>query len=429
MPKIFSSISRIGKFISSKNFMKKPRIVIISHAYVVDAYRKKIEELVNLDKYEVTLIVPKFGLEGGGRKVYTKSNGKEKYRMIIQPTIGTGRPNSYIFIGLGKLLKELEPDIVQIEEEFWTNCALQIVYIVRKNLPKTKIILASQENICHNWKSEGTTWYQKLRFGVFDWIEKFVLSRIDVMVFQFGYLKAEFVDKFNAKKFAGQYAFIPQLGVDYERFMDIDSQKVLDLKMNSGLVAYDGKMINKKFIFGYLGRLVPEKGLDDLVDAFAKVEDKNVKLLLVGNGSQKYVANLKSKINKHTCLKNRVTFLSAVGYDDIPVMLELMDVMVLPSRTRPEWKEQFGRVLVEAMAAGTVVIGSNSGAIPYVLGEGGLIFEEGSVSDLSQKMNMLLKDEKLRKGLRQKATDRVVRHFTYKAIAKKQEKLFEQVLG
>ena len=60
-----------------------------------------------------------------------------------------------------------------------------------------------------------------------------------------------------------------------------------------------------------------------------------------------------------------------------------MDVSVLPSLTRPNWKEQFGRTLAEAMSCETPVIGSDSGEIPHVIGDAGLIFKEGDAQALA----------------------------------------------
>jgi len=79
-----------------------------------------------------------------------------------------------------------------------------------------------------------------------------------------------------------------------------------------------------------------------------------------------------------------------------------MDVLVLPSKTMPTWKEQFGRVLIEAMACQVSVIGSSSGAIPEVIGKAGLVFKEGNAADLRAKIEQLKSSPKVRKELAQK---------------------------
>ena len=63
--------------------------------------------------------------------------------------------------------------------------------------------------------------------------------------------------------------------------------------------------------------------------------------------------------------------------NDVPRHLRALDALVLPSESTPLWKEQFGHVLIEAMACGVPVVGSDSGAIPEVIGEAGLLFPGG----------------------------------------------------
>jgi len=75
-----------------------------------------------------------------------------------------------------------------------------------------------------------------------------------------------------------------------------------------------------------------------------------------------------------------------VAQEEVPAYMHLFDTMVLPSRRQGMWAEQFGRVLVEAMAAGTLVVGSTSGAIPEVIGNAGFTFRENDAHDLQQTL-------------------------------------------
>ncbi len=92
--------------------------------------------------------------------------------------------------------------------------------------------------------------------------------------------------------------------------------------------------------------------------------------------------------------------------------------MVLPSLTRPNWKEQFGRVLCEAMACETPVIGSNSGEIPYVIDDAGLVFQEGNSQELAACVRRLLDDPQLYATLATKGRQRVLENYTQEQIAK-----------
>ena len=74
----------------------------------------------------------------------------------------------------------------------------------------------------------------------------------------------------------------------------------------------------------------------------------------------------------------RLTFLGYVPHEDVPSYLAHLDLVVLPSETQPNWKEQFGRILIEAMACGTPVLGSDLAEIPSVIRTtgGGRVFAE-----------------------------------------------------
>jgi glycosyltransferase involved in cell wall biosynthesis len=92
-------------------------------------------------------------------------------------------------------------------------------------------------------------------------------------------------------------------------------------------------------------------------------------------------------------------------------------VLALPSRTLPNWKEQFGRILVEAMACGVVVVGSDSGEIPNVIGEAGLVFPEDDKEALQAHLTRLIGDAGLRRRLAQAGRERVLENYTQAQIA------------
>jgi glycosyltransferase involved in cell wall biosynthesis len=113
----------------------------------------------------------------------------------------------------------------------------------------------------------------------------------------------------------------------------------------------------------------------------------------------------------------RVSFDLPIPSSQMPYYYSGLDVLVLPSRTRPNWKEQFGRVLIEAMACQVVVVGARCGAIPEVIGDAGLTFAEGNAADLRAELQKLLGDVNLRVDLAQKGRQRVLDQFTQSQIA------------
>jgi glycosyltransferase involved in cell wall biosynthesis len=105
-----------------------------------------------------------------------------------------------------------------------------------------------------------------------------------------------------------------------------------------------------------------------------------------------------------------------------------LDVLVLPSRSRSNWKEQFGRVLVDAMACGVPVVGSTCGEIPNVIGDAGLIFPEGDAALLRDHLRALQNDPSLRRDLAQRGRQRVLDRFTQGQIARQTYEVYQNVM-
>ena len=85
-----------------------------------------------------------------------------------------------------------------------------------------------------------------------------------------------------------------------------------------------------------------------------------------------------------------IAFVGALTAEQMPDFFRGVDLLIVPSRTMPHWKEQFGRVIVEARATGAVAIGSDSGEIPRVVGGTDRIFKEGDVSDMTRVIDLWL---------------------------------------
>ena len=120
------------------------------------------------------------------------------------------------------------------------------------------------------------------------------------------------------------------------------------------------------FVLIFTGRVIPEKGIDRLIEAMLQLEEyPRIKLLVLGSsfygndnhGDSPFIAQLKTKAAK---LGGRLVFTGYTPYNEVPSMLALADVAVLPSI----WKEPFGMTCVEAMAMGLPLITTLQGGIP-----------------------------------------------------------------
>ena len=178
------------------------------------------------------------------------------------------------------------------------------------------------------------------------------------------------------------------------------------------------------FVAGYAGRLVPEKGIDLLLRAIAQLP-AGARAPVVGSGPER--ARL-MRLAAELGLAGRVTWTPLVPSAEMPGVLAGFDCLVLPSRTRPNWKEQFGRVLVEAMACGVPVIGSTSGELPLVIGDAGLLFPEGDAAGLAQKLLELWRQPEQRAALAVRGRERMLARYTQRRVAQATVELYRSLV-
>ncbi len=138
------------------------------------------------------------------------------------------------------------------------------------------------------------------------------------------------------------------------------------------------------------------------------------KVVFAGDGPQKDELLASIKMLK---LQGRAYYAGLLPKDKLLATYPLFDVFVLPSISTPHLVEQFGAVLAEAMACGVPVIGSDSGAIPEVVDEGGLIVPEGDADALAKAIARMSDDEQLRRRSIALGLDRYRTHFSCEAYA------------
>ena len=175
---------------------------------------------------------------------------------------------------------------------------------------------------------------------------------------------AEALEVDRAKGYTGPGAVVPN-SVDTERFRLLNRAQCRR-ELNLPDAAKSG------FLLGYVGRLVEEKGLADMVQAL-RFCGPDIHCVFLGGGPYKdALVQLAHTLGK----SDQVHFLPRLPQEKLPDVMNALDALALVSHTTATWKEQFGRVIIEAHACGTPVIGSRSGAIPEVVGTAGLIVPE-----------------------------------------------------
>jgi glycosyltransferase involved in cell wall biosynthesis len=119
-----------------------------------------------------------------------------------------------------------------------------------------------------------------------------------------------------------------------------------------------------------------------------------------------------------------VRFLPNRERDELPEVMSGLDVLLLPSRTTARWKEQFGRVIIEAHACRTPVIGSDSGAIPGVIREGGLVVPEQNPAALAGAIRKLLGNPALREAMGAAGLRQVEGAYSWQRVAAQMRSIY-----
>jgi glycosyltransferase involved in cell wall biosynthesis len=176
-------------------------------------------------------------------------------------------------------------------------------------------------------------------------------------------------------------------------------------------------------VVGYLGRFVPQKGLHLLTEVLDRLRTP-WRALLVGGGPLE--KKLRDWGARHG---DRVRIVTGVSHSDVPAYLNAMDVLCAPSQTTAGWREQFGRMLIEALACGVPVVASDSGEIPYVLADTGIVLPENDVTRWVEALAGLLADPQARALLSARGIDRAREVYAWPVIAQQHIDFFEELIG
>lgn len=319
--------------------------------------------------------------EFGVKKQDDRADGWER---TTCPMIGRSNdPHRAVYRTLFSRMRGFRPDIVHVEEEPDSLAALQLTVARRMWAPRARFVLYTWQNL-----DRPKGWPVRA-------VMTTTLGAADAVLCA----NSEARDLLSAWGYRGLTAVLPALGVDSRTSFPGPGQG--PAQQRPGLVV------------GYAGRLVPEKGLDTLLTAVAGLPTE-VTLRIIGGGP--LLDELRDRARRQG-LAGRVTFVPPVPPAEVAAQMRELDVLVLPSRTTRTWKEQFGRVLTEAMACGVPVVGSDSGAIPEVVGDAGLIFPEGDASALAGILRSLLASPETRADLARRGLERVQTLYTQEHIA------------
>lgn len=368
------------------------RLLMLSKALVVGEYQRKAEEIAaSPGVAHFTVVVPPSWQEPGGRELRLERAHTVGYDLRVEPIRFNGSFHLFFWPGLRRVLKEVQPDVVHVDEEPY-NLATFLATLQARRVGARPLFFTWQ-NLPRRYPPP---------FSLF---ERYVYRHSIHAIA--GNRDAESVVR--QKGYRGPVSVIPQFGVDPGVFSpaerDLAESRVPTI--------------------GFVGRVVEEKGILVLLEALANL-NRPWRLHVVGAGPLLETARREAA---QCGIANRVTWEPGVPSADVPARMRSFDVLVLPSLTRPNWKEQFGRALVEAMACQVPVIGSASGEIPHVIGDAGLLVPEGDHVALRDALLRLLSDPDLRQELGRRGRQRVLARYTHSQVARETVEVYQQALA
>lgn len=372
------------------------RLLTIGHSYVVAANRRLAHEMAleSGGAWEVTAVAPA-RYRGDLGPLAAQPMPGEASRLVPLPVPFSRVPHLMWYADLGGVMNA-PWDVVHCWEEPYILAGAQLA---RRAPRDARLVIATFQNIDkrYPWPFAG--------------FERTAMRRADGWI-AFGHTVHDTLSR--RPLYAAKPSRVIPPGVDLARFRTDDQgrRRMLD---RLGWAPADR-------VVGFLGRFVAQKGIGVLLAALENAVEPWRALFVGGGPSQ---PALEQFAGRHP---GRVHVQTGVAHDEVPAWLNAMTVLCAPSQTTPGWREQFGRMLIEAMACGVPVIASNSGEMPYVVGEAGVVVAESDVQAWTAAIDRLLGDDRLRRELGAKGTARAHERFAWPVVARSHLAFFDTVL-
>ncbi len=370
------------------------RVLMLGHQFQVPTEgQAKAEALCKHQDLEILVVTPDRYCEGETHWRYPVPPATTDFQWQVQrvhfPWSGLGKWYLQWYAGLAETVRRFQPDVIDVWEEPWNLLSAQVCLVRKRHCPRAVLISETEQNI------------NRVLPPPFEWFRKYTLREADFLIGR----SREAVQVAKNKGYEGPARVVGN-GVDTQLFSPQNREASRERFGMTG------------FAVGYAGRLVSEKGVLDLVQAFDALPS-DTGLWLCGDGA--LMSSLREK-------GDRVHLMGSLRRKNLAEFFSSIDVLVLPSRTTATWKEQFGRVLIEAQACGTPVIASRSGAIPEVLGNSAILYTEGSIAELADALQKLRGDAELRQTMAEAGRARVGAFYSWDSIALQMRDVYRECI-
>ena len=352
---------------------KKIRVLSIGHSYVVAMNRAILREVAEHPDFEVTIGAPSF-FHGSLRSLEIEPEPADSKLKVVPLRCHLTQKMHVFFYNpwdLNALVKQ-GFDCAHIWEEPYIVAGYQVMRRLHKQ--QIPFLFRTAQSLIKNYIPP----FRQMDRWCFTHAKHFVAGGNLV-------LKA-MQDK--GWELPGE---VITLAVDTKAFRPFTPEEKVKKQKELGL---------KGPLIGYLGRLSEEKGCDLFMSVLGQLKHKDWSFLVMGSGPyQQKILDWA----KREGLSERVK-VALFKHDEVPQVLPACDLLIAPSQTRPFWKEQFGRMIVEAFASGVPFMGSDSGEIPRVIGNAGWVLPEADEKAWLNAINDFLANpdtgaEYVRRGL------------------------------
>ncbi|WP_236625000.1 glycosyltransferase [Rhodopirellula sp. SWK7] len=339
------------------------KLVIVSHACALPQNQHMFSLAAKKRDWHVTMVLPQRWKNEYGKFMDAELYPSFSANLISAPVINNGSVPLHAYrMRAGALLRKLSPDVVFAHNEAYALSTIQWCRAAKQN-GDIPFGFFSCQNLVKRYPipfRQSESWVYRN--------SKFFLPITNA------------VDEVHREKgYCGPSSILP-LGFDPDQYHATES-----------IMKRHRDASSRTFRFAFVGRVVEEKGLVNLAAALGKIADLDWQLIMIGAGP--YEPEVKAAFEKHH-VAERVEWRGFVPHHEVARFFESVDCLLLPSETRANWKEQFGRVLVESMACGTPVVGSDSGEIPTIIQKtgGGIAFREANPESCAEALRRMISD-------------------------------------
>jgi glycosyltransferase involved in cell wall biosynthesis len=355
------------------------KLAVVSHPCSVPSNQELYARVQAQTGWEVMLIVPSRWKHEYG---YLRPSRWPAFKGAIVPVrvaLAGNIPLHFYVASLRRLFRRERPDVIYVHHEPYGASTAQAF----RAAGETPVGFYSAQNLLKRYPPPISIWER--------WCFRRAAFALPV--------SNAVAEVLRRKGYRGPLHVLP-LGIDTKRWR----RKEIDRDAGASMTV------------GYLGRLSPEKGVDTLIDALALTSNRGIRAVIAGDGPERArLEDLASRLG----VDDRVRWAGYVPHERAVDFYGEIDVAAVPSRTTPGWKEQFGRVVIESLACGVAVVGSDSGELARLIPStgGGWTFPEGDARRLAELLDRLEADPGARTSAARSGRLAVERDFDLELVA------------